>query len=164
MHLVSDMARNHNEIEHRFAKDPNSVLSQYDLSPKEIALLKSQDADAIASHIGEQSKQLLQTLATAQPHEVGWPLPSPTIKSVTPNTASLGATTRVKVTGTNFHEGAALVFVAGSHKVSATVHSVVPGPNSSLEASAVFTQAGTYNATLSDSSGSSTLPNAITAR
>ncbi len=60
IHLISDLARDRDDITERLADDVKAILDEYGISPAEREALQRRDIDAIARAVQDEARQIAQ--------------------------------------------------------------------------------------------------------
>lgn len=63
IHLISDLARDRDDITERLASDIDAVLDEYGISPDERRALRSRDIDEITRVVQDEARQIVQAFA-----------------------------------------------------------------------------------------------------
>src|SRR5438067_699585 len=101
----------HPEVRRRLEADPQEVFKEYRLSVEDVDVLQSHDMFLIANRAADDIRGML--IALARPETFGvalWNPKPPGVTGIIPQKTTTGVNTPVTVTGSDFAQGAQLLF------------------------------------------------------
>ncbi len=147
IHLISDMMRDRENLRERFSADAQAIFAEYELSPREIKLLRTRDALKIAEAVAREVKGFVRAFSKVHkegprvgplggPQMAGgpdmtpmspfpWPVGLLTVRSIKPRAVTLGKSAHVIVTCSGLSAGSATLTFTRPNKISVRAMNVL---------------------------------------
>lgn len=127
------------EVRERFARDPDAVFRQYEVTPEERAALGSEEQ--VARYLASELRQAMAS--TSGPAPLSWGVEDMTVDRVEPSSGPAGQQLGLKISGTNFNPRVRVSFnmPGGADQPASGVKFL---DDRTLEVTMLFPDAGLY--------------------